>query len=327
MTTRRSWLAGLVLAAAAAVAAVAVFRCSADGPATIPVATQPADLVRLAGGAQAGVPASAPATQANSADAFRFIIVGDRTGGVQPGAWEAAVGEINLLRPDFAITTGDMVEGITENAEQIQAEWKEFDRITAGLEVPFFRCPGNHDVWGDAGRRIYTKLHGRDGRTYYSFDYRSCHFVVIDSSMLMFNEDGVDRHWEWLQADLKAARQAKHTFMFMHHPLYVDLVWPRLRAMLDVEKTTLFAGHWHQLTYGREQGAAFYVLGPTAARSAPEMERGLHPMYAHVSVSDGKPRVSIIPLGCIRPGEFNPRPPREETSASAPAEPATVPAP
>ena len=47
----------------------------------------------------------------DAADGFRFAIVSDRTGGARPGVFERAIDELNLLRPEFVISVGDLVEG------------------------------------------------------------------------------------------------------------------------------------------------------------------------------------------------------------------------
>ncbi len=57
---------------------------------------------------------------------FHIAIMTDRTGGHRPGVWMQAVESINLLRPDFVMSVGDLIEGYTENEAQVQKEWKEF---------------------------------------------------------------------------------------------------------------------------------------------------------------------------------------------------------
>ena len=41
---------------------------------------------------------------------FRFVVVGDLTGGEQAGVFDRAIQRINDLAPDFVITVGDVVE-------------------------------------------------------------------------------------------------------------------------------------------------------------------------------------------------------------------------
>lgn len=65
------------------------------------------------------VPERVPVTGAEwqqTGEAFSFVILGDKTSGGE-GKWpifDQAVAEINLLRPDFVITTGDQIPGHME---------------------------------------------------------------------------------------------------------------------------------------------------------------------------------------------------------------------
>ncbi len=276
------------------VAALAVAGCIGRPTSDL---TTPRELSRAAGWKGSAV---------NAADAFRFVVMSDRTGGHEPGAWAQAVAEVNRLKPDFVMCIGDLVEGYRDEEAEVVAEWKEFDELTRKLDAPFFYCPGNHDVAYGVCRKVYRRLHGRDGRPYYSFNYRGCHFVVLDSTAIVNAvRDIADAQWVWLEADLAAARAAKHVFLFLHHPLNSGQQWQRLRKMLDPSKTTVFSGHYHTLSYDLEDGVPFFVLGPTATTTPPvEREEGAFRMFAHVAVSDGRPSVAIIPLGEVLAHDF-----------------------
>ena len=57
----------------------------------------------------------------NSSEAFSFVVVSDRTGRPVPGQWAATVRQVNLLKPDFVISVGDLIEGYTKNPAKILA--------------------------------------------------------------------------------------------------------------------------------------------------------------------------------------------------------------
>ncbi len=262
----------------------------------------PADLSGIAGWRGA-----AP----NSPDAFRFVILSDRTGGNIPSLWEQAVTETNRLKPDFVMCIGDLTEGYTDDEKEIRRQWKEFDAMTRKLDAPFFYCPGNHDVIPDACRKIYTQLHGVRGKTWYSFDYRRCHFLVADSSaMIGKDKELADEQWAWLEKDLaEANKAANRVFVFIHHPMFSGSNWKRLRAMLDAKKTTVFSGHLHTLSYDLKDGVPYYVLSATAAESGgapakPNRKAGEFQSYTHVVVDKGRPTISFIPLGEVLPHDY-----------------------
>ncbi len=242
----------------------------------------------------------------NSADAFRFVVMSDRTGGHEPGAWAKAVTEVNRLKPDFVMCVGDLIEGYGDDKAELERQWQEFDRLTAKLEAPFFYCPGNHDITGAAPREVYTRRRARGGRTYYSFNYRKCHFVVLDSDAIVNDTKGVvDEQWAWLEKDLAAARGASHVFVFEHHPLYAGPHWKRLAKLLDPKRTTVFAGHFHRLSYDLEDGVPYIVLGHTATGGgSDDRSKGTFKMFAHVTVAAGRPRVAIIAVGNVLPHDL-----------------------
>jgi hypothetical protein len=112
-------------------------------------------------------------------DAFQFAIIGDRTGGANvEETFRLAVGQLNLLLPEFVINVGDMIEGYSDDPAELNAEWDEIDRMMEPLEMPFFRTPGNHDIANEVAAEVWRERHGA---TYYHFVYKDVLFVVLDS--------------------------------------------------------------------------------------------------------------------------------------------------
>jgi len=110
---------------------------------------------------------------------FQFLIVGDRTGGANAqGTFKLAVEQINLLQPEFVINVGDLIEGYSDAAAELNAEWDGVDAMMSKLEMPFFRTPGNHDIANDMAQEVWRE---RYGATYYHFVYKNVLFVVLDS--------------------------------------------------------------------------------------------------------------------------------------------------
>ena len=75
---------------------------------------------------------------------FHFAIVSDRTGGHRKGFFEKAMASLNLLRPEFVMSVGDLIEsgGSTEARKQ----WQELEGFVKRLDMPFFHVVGNHDI-------------------------------------------------------------------------------------------------------------------------------------------------------------------------------------
>ena len=115
----------------------------------------------------------------NDCDDFQFAIIGDRTGGANVAAtFHLAVGQLNLLQPEFVINVGDVIEGYSDEKAKLNAEWDEIDGMLAELDMPFFRTPGNHDIANETAQAVWRERHGA---TYYHFIYKNVLFLVLDS--------------------------------------------------------------------------------------------------------------------------------------------------
>ena len=132
-------------------------------------------------GGGTSVPPATPRTAQPFADPpgqFRFVIVGDRTGGHRPGVFEKAMEQINLLAPAFVVGVGDHIEGYTEDKAELAREWDELDAATAKLKSPFFHVVGNHDIGNETMRAFWRQRMGDD---VYHFRYRDVLFVALNT--------------------------------------------------------------------------------------------------------------------------------------------------
>ena len=86
---------------------------------------------------------------------FQFVVIGDRTGGAnQEHTFKLAIDQLNLLRPEFVINVGDMIEGYSDDKADLNAEWDEVDAMLSELDMPFFRVPGNHDIANKVAQEV-----------------------------------------------------------------------------------------------------------------------------------------------------------------------------
>lgn len=243
--------------------------------------------------------------------AFEFIVIGDRRGGGE-GEWplfDQAMDEVNLLRPDFAITIGDHIEGYNPNLEVIGAQWKDYREHADRLDVPLFLLPGNHDVSNPAMLQYWKE---NIGRTYYSFDYKGAHFLVLNSYE-HFHENNAHLGEEQLAfalEDLANTQNATHTFVLMHHPIWQypnNADWQKVEEALANRPHTVFAGHTHTLTFEQRNDARYIIVSTTRGFGPSDptnriTELGVFPLYTLVTVGGDEPRiVHIEPGGAIWP--------------------------
>jgi len=208
---------------------------------------------------------------------FRFAIVTDRTGSHRDGVFEAAMRKLNLVRPEFVVSVGDLIEGYTEDPSVLDAQWDEIQAAVAGLEMPFFYAPGNHDM---SNAVMAEAWHARFGPSYYHFVYRDALFLVLNSELFgMVHDPRSSLPGPWTQADQMAfvervlARQAnaRWTFVFLHQPLWdareVHPDWLRVEALLGQRPYTVFAGHHHRYTERSRNDRTFITLATTGGGS------------------------------------------------------------
>lgn len=127
--------------------------------------------------AAADVPRSTQPLREDPAE-FRFVVVGDRTGGHREGVFERAMRQINLLQPDFVLSVGDHIEGYTEDRTTLVEQWQEVADAVARLRMPYFHVVGNHDMGNETMRQVWRERLGRD---YYHFRYRDVLFIALNT--------------------------------------------------------------------------------------------------------------------------------------------------
>ena len=234
-------------------------------------------------------------------DQFSFAILGDKTSGGE-GKWpifDRAVDAINALSPDFVITVGDQIPGHMQEHTQWNAEWAEYLEHAKRLRAPLFLIPGNHDI---ANTECYAFWKQDFGRTYYAFDYAGCHFLVLNSEEERF--DGRGPIWEammtFMEEDLAAHRDARHTFLFFHKPMWDDPRfqgdWARIERALGARRYTAVAGHEHYLATQEKDGNLRVIQSATGGgiRLSDVTEFGCFHSFAWVVVEGSDAQYTVI---------------------------------
>ena len=198
----------------------------------------------------------------NNPDNFQFAIVSDRTGGHRPGVFAAAVEKLNLLKPEFVISIGDLIEGGIEDEDELNRQWDEFDGLVNRLRMPFFYVPGNHDITNEV---MAKKWRQRLGRNYYHFTYRNALFLCLntdDPPLRSFS----NQQLEYFRKALKDNKNVRWTLVFMHQPMWKEKNyenWQKFESLLAHRPHTVFAGHKHRYNKSVRNGQRYYVLALT----------------------------------------------------------------
>lgn len=161
---------------------------------------------------------------------------------------QKTIKQVNLLKPDFVVMTGDLMYGQMNPKEYIY-EYEETYRMLKQFDVPVYIVPGNHDYYAqDAtltdGAKYWEQYFGPQ---YFSFDYGPyAHMIGYNSfDWHKFDRQGHgsvsvptwggqirDEQMEWIKKDLadnkSSAQPEQVRGLFSHHnPLWRDRdIWP-----------------------------------------------------------------------------------------------------
>lgn len=175
-------------------------------------------------------------TPASSASQFSFAFLTDLH--IQPERHAAqgvlqAIDTINQLNPDFVITGGDLImDALGQQYSRADSLYSLYKETMKNLRAPLYNTIGNHELYGlyissgadtahpEFGKKMFEK---RLSKTYYSFNHKGWHFVVLDAIGTTPDRQyyGLidDVQLKWLEADLEANKELP-TVVSMHIPLY-----------------------------------------------------------------------------------------------------------
>lgn len=202
----------------------------------------------------------------------------------------ACVSDMNRRGVDFLIELGDFkdlgatADATLANLHAIEAVFRKFNGAR-------YHVLGNHDM--DRIPKAVTLANITNtgiasGKSYYSYDVKGVHFVVLDAT---FRPDGTpydsgNFKWTeslvppaelaWLESDLKKTRLP--SVVFIHQLLdgdrdaYFVKNAAAVRRVLEQSGRvhTVFQGHYHEGKYARVQGIHYYTLNAMVMGSGPQ---------------------------------------------------------
>lgn len=152
---------------------------------------------------------------------LNLVVIGPESAG--PGNdWTRLAAAIASVRPDLVFFIGN-VPG-TERAdagplEKAHADFKSaFRPVINDIGPECFRIvPGELP---ENAKKIFEK---KWGRTYSSFGFRGCHFILLDSHAAERERRAADEQMKWFANDLQQNARADFTFVAMHTPFTEDV--------------------------------------------------------------------------------------------------------
>lgn len=242
-------------------------------------------------------------SQSNDHDAasFSFIFMTDIHLQPERGAVKAfhkAIDTANTLPADFVMTGGDLVYDVLRgNFNRSDSLFRLYKSSVQKFNMPVYHCIGNHELFGIYAESDVDQSHPdykygmferHLGDTYYSFDHKGWHFIVLNS----IDEKNkryigiIDQaQLNWLKEDLAKVDKNTPIAITLHIPLVsayqqiyydgpVDKVPNELwvvnrKEVLDLLKDynlrLVLQGHKHWLEDIYVQGKTRFITGGAIA--------------------------------------------------------------
>ena len=210
---------------------------------------------------------------ATNKDEFKKAFYDRRMKVLPQGVLDSLTKEVNEISPDFVMLTGDIVADAKRPPVELVDKWMKYmaDDFATKFDCPLFAVEGNHDIVRDVeiGKAVYEKYFGP---TYYSFNVKGAHFIVLDTMWL--SPDGKLTYGpssaaevSWLKQDLATVDPLAPVVVFCHEP---TPGWADTEENAEVMNiltragiTALLDGSWH-LNFLLHEHYPFYELVTSA---------------------------------------------------------------
>lgn len=228
-------------------------------------------------------------------DSFSFVFMTDihlKPEMNAPKGFKMAIDKTNELNPDFVITGGDLVyDAMRGGQARCDSLFTLYKEMSKGFTMPVYNTLGNHDLFAiypespesEANPDYkYGMFERYLGKTYYSFNHKGWHFIVLNS--LDVTEDKKYRgHFhneqlEWLKSDLDKTDSLTPIVVVSHIPMLsvrgqmsgsagpmIDNVAEVFKMLENKNLKLILQGHIHWKESGKINDRFEYITGGSIA--------------------------------------------------------------
>ncbi len=210
-----------------------------------------------------------------------------------PQGFQMAIDKVNELNPDFVLTGGDLVfDAMRGNKGRSDTLFSLYKEMSAGFNMPVYNCLGNHDLFAiyaespessDHPDYKYGMFERYFGKTYYSFDHKNWHFIVLNSLGVTENKryTGVfsEEELAWLKTDISKLDTLMPIVIVTHIPMIttrsqvtgsegkgnVSNAAEVFKMLESYNLKLVLQGHIHWKEYGYVNDRFHYITGGSIA--------------------------------------------------------------
>ena len=210
-----------------------------------------------------------------------------------PKGFQLAIDKVNELNPDFVIVGGDLVfDAMRGNQARCDSLFSLYKEMSAGFHMPVYNCMGNHDLFAIYAESPETSDHPDYkygmyeryiGKTYYSFNHKGWHFIVLNSLDVTENKryTGVfsESELQWLKEDLAKVDTLTPIVITSHIPMITARAQVTgsegkgnvgnsaavLEMLENYKNILILQGHIHWKEYGNVNDRIQYITGGSIA--------------------------------------------------------------
>lgn len=174
--------------------------------------------------------------QAKTDNAFSFVFMTDihlKPEMNAPIGFQMAIDKTNELNPDFVITGGDLVyDAMRGGQTRCDSLFTLYKEMSKGFRMPVYNTLGNHDLFAIYPESPesetnpdykYGMFERYFGKTYYSFNHKDWHFIVLNSLDVTADKKYCGHfqkeQLEWLKSDLDKTDSLTPIVVISHIPM------------------------------------------------------------------------------------------------------------